>query len=68
MLKMKPRHVPSLKERIAEIEAEVTALVEERANLIKKDCDNQPLEVIRYQIRRGECSCKTALRLLSEGD
>jgi hypothetical protein len=63
MLKPKTKYVPTLTERIEELHAEIAALVDQRAAEIKRECGNQPLEVIKDQIKRGSCPCVVAKRL-----
>jgi hypothetical protein len=58
---------PTLTQRIEELHAEIEALIDKRAAEIKRECGNQPTEVLKGLIRRGECKCVCAKRL-EQGD
>jgi hypothetical protein len=45
-----------------------SAWLDEQASLIKEECTNLPLGVIRGQLTRGQPDVIAALRMLSNGD
>lgn len=54
---------PSLVERINQVREEAEALIAKRAAEINRDNPNVPIEAIKMSLQRGDCICRTALRM-----
>jgi hypothetical protein len=58
-----PTKPPPLKDRIAEIRAEIDAFIDAKAEEIKEGCAGVPLACIRRDLtaRAGDCQCRQYL-------
>jgi hypothetical protein len=63
----KPVPPPTLEQRISDLRAEIDALIDKHVAALKAEFGNQPVEVIRQQVVRGQCRCEVGLRL-TRGD
>ncbi len=64
--KAKPK-APTLDERIDAVHQDVDDLIARRVADLRRDFSSLPAGVLEMQVRRGQCRCEVAKRLL-KGD
>jgi len=66
---MKPNRTPSLEERIRDLQAEISAIVETRAQTVAEQSPGVPIGVIRNLLtaRAPACPCAQFLGLPRDG-
>ena len=67
--KKKERSLADLADDIRRVQAEIEAFIEDRLAELKASAAGRdlPLEWLRGELIRGQCSCQCALRLIDNG-